>query len=230
MDFSHEKYFEQKFYHKRCSKETTIHEGWSVVCLATHLAILMGSTQVYLLGIDLAYTEEKEYAAHAYIEKNSYVNAVKEKDWFGLQEVHHQTSGPILTRWRWLAEQEYLSEMLSFFSPRITSYNLSSHGLEIKGSIQSTLKEILLDLRQKDYEGKKHLYAIQSPKVSWEKAEVKVFIESVADNTLYLQNWFETQLTNFDEIIDRIKDSKTREYCYILLFRNKISSSVSLLN
>lgn len=135
------KYFEKKL---GIEASEEIPEGNNVVNFSLSIATALGCNPIILLGVDLAYTEDKSYAPG--ILKHPIFDADKEISTRSLQEdlitktdVHGKT---VNTLWKWVAESLWITQF-AVTHPEIEIINATDGGIGFEGVKNIPLKDLL---------------------------------------------------------------------------------------
>lgn len=117
-------------------------EALSVTMISLALAQEMGCNPIYLSGVDLAYTDQKRYAAGVGAQERV-DQELKEKVEVSekLTQTHSGEGKPIWTATRWVMEARAIRDFAKAH-PEVQWFNTSQEGLEIEGVSYIPLEEI----------------------------------------------------------------------------------------
>jgi antitoxin component YwqK of YwqJK toxin-antitoxin module len=132
-------FFEEKF----GVHEDFIDEGHNVVNFCVQIANMMGCNPILFLGMDLAFTDMREYAPgvveDAAVNQSEIVNVEEEDDRAILRKDMY--GQPIYTLWKWVAEAQWLGDFAKEHSA-LTMINCTEGGLGFPGVPNNTLAEV----------------------------------------------------------------------------------------
>lgn len=127
-------FFEEKF----GIEAPFIDEGFNVVNFLIQVATLMGCNPIILVGVDLAFTNQKTYATG--------VVSSREKEDFQAEDFAHiiredYQGNKVATQWKWLAEAEWIAKFQKEH-PDTKLINATEGGLKIEGIKHLTFNEV----------------------------------------------------------------------------------------
>lgn len=170
-----------------------LEEGHNVVNFSLQIAEALGCNPIILVGVDLAFTNERFYADGIAANLNLAEEDLKKKetaDSLSVLEtdIHGQ---PIRTLWKWIAEAKWISNFAKQH-PETDIINATEGGLGFEGIPNRTLEEVI----------KRHLSEPQEP--------IKQINEIIQKNSL--------SHINIDKILMLIQQMKeSLDLCVLLL-------------
>lgn len=119
-------------------------EGHNIVNFLVGLAHVMGCNPIIIIGVDLAFTGEKQYAAGVVEESGIDIQAMMKAERYDdrpllKEDIHGK---PIYTLWKWIAESKYISQYAEK-NPDVTILNATEGGLGFQGVPNQPLKEVV---------------------------------------------------------------------------------------
>lgn len=135
-------------------EETTdVSEGHNVVNFSLAIAAALGCNPIILVGVDLAYTDDKSYASgvmsHPLHDRKQHFQTKNSQEELMLKEdIYGQ---PIHTLWKWVAESVWFARF-SLSHPDITLINATEGGLGMPGIPNKTLKEVAEEYLKNQYD------------------------------------------------------------------------------
>lgn len=118
-----------------------IDEGHNVVNFLIQIATLLGCNPIILVGVDLAFTDNKTYST-GIVSKKEMRHAPADEHILR----NDYLDRPIYTQWKWLAEAEWISKFHKEH-PKTTLLNATEGGLKIEGLEHVPLASIALKKR-----------------------------------------------------------------------------------
>lgn len=157
-------YFEEKFK----IKADFLDEGHNVVNFCVQVAYEMGCDPIIFAGMDLAFTDMKEYApgvvADAAVSQNEILDIEEDDDKALLRE--DINGRPVYTLWKWIAESEWLGDFAKEH-PLLTMVNCTEGGLGFPGVSNETLESAAKKYLKRNYELKNRIHGeTQNSKIS----------------------------------------------------------------
>lgn len=148
-------YFEEKFN----IKSDFLDEGHNVVNFCVQVAYELGCDPIIFAGMDLAFTEMKQYAPGVVEDATicqTKILDVKEEDDRALlkEDIYGQ---PVYTLWKWIAEAEWLGDFAKEH-PALTMINCTEGGLGFPGVPNETLKKTAEKYLLRSYELKNRIH------------------------------------------------------------------------
>lgn len=201
-------------------------EGLSVTVLCLAAAIAMGCYPIFLVGIDLAYTENKCYADDVVLD-----NDFNPEDRLGrdLKLIEKNTQNELVTtNLKWIMESEVISHFAKLHD-HIEFYDCVTSGLGFKGIEKCSLENMLRKCQDSyDLKGLVHQKLVQLPHLSKYKEQLFSYLKE-------LKNSFKTCLALSDQIIDRAHCISGEEYeedplisLYIIEFEEELADQYFL--
>ncbi|PKM94921.1 MAG: hypothetical protein CVU84_08335 [Firmicutes bacterium HGW-Firmicutes-1] len=129
----------QYFYNDTGYKQITVRSGYSVANLALDLFAMLGYKKVILIGQNLSFKKEKQYADGA---SDHYKMDLKGP---GIVKARNINNEEILTSLQFLSMRNLFEKIIQQF-PETTVINATEGGLPIKGTINMTLEQAVADL------------------------------------------------------------------------------------
>jgi antitoxin component YwqK of YwqJK toxin-antitoxin module len=139
-------------------------EGYNVVNFALSLATSLGCSPIIVVGVDLAYSQEKSYTTlppihPLYHGDQSYITKSPEEDLIARKDINGET---VFTLWKWLLESVWYSKFAMEY-PTLEIINSTEGGLGFPGVENVPLKEVAEKYLQKEYDFEGFVHAsIQS--------------------------------------------------------------------
>lgn len=135
-------------------------EGYNVVNFALSLATILGCNPIIVVGVDLAYSEDKSYAPlppihPLYFGEQTYTTKSPQEDLITRKDIHGKS---IFTLWKWMLESVWYSKYALEF-PAIEIINSTEGGIGFPGIENIPLKEAAEKHLQKDYDFEGLLHA-----------------------------------------------------------------------
>jgi hypothetical protein len=124
-------------------------EGYSVTCFAVEYAKALGCSPIIFVGVDLAYTDMKEYPEGLKSPASSAITKEKH-NWWGSAKVKDIYGNDVYTKWRWVVEADYISKVQR--SPEHLFINSTEGGMGVGDVPNISLKEVAAKYLQKQYD------------------------------------------------------------------------------
>ncbi|MEC7839950.1 MAG: 6-hydroxymethylpterin diphosphokinase MptE-like protein [Chlamydiota bacterium] len=182
-------------------------EGYNVINYALSIAFALGCNPITIVGVDLAYSDDKSYAKltpehplYSGIEK--FQTKTAEEDLVARKDIH---GNQVFTLWKWLLESVWYSKYAMQF-PKLDIINASEGGIGFPGVENTTLQEVADSRLTEDFDFSGMIHSnIQS-------------LCQMPENVSFAR---------ICEILDQLKDSmvKGKEYC-----ANVVEEYVSLMS
>ncbi len=140
-------------------QDLDIQEGCNVVNFSLAIAHAMGCNPIILVGLDLAYTNEKSYAPGVL---NHPIH--NRKDYFGTKSIDEDVivkddifGQPTFTLWKWVAESLWFAQFAQLHGNKVL-INSTEGGIGFSGIPNFPLADVAENLltRQYDFEGMTH--------------------------------------------------------------------------
>lgn len=136
-----------------------VFEGYNVVNYALSLATALGCNPIIVVGVDLAYSQEKSYAPLApihplYHGDQKFLTKSPEEDLLARKDIYGET---VFTLWKWLLESVWYSKYALEF-PALEIINSTEGGIGFPGVENIPLKEVAEKhlTKQYDFDGFVH--------------------------------------------------------------------------
>lgn len=135
-------------------------EGYNVVNFALSLATALGCNPIIVVGVDLAYTEEKSYAPlppihPLYYGEETYTTKGAHEDLIARKDIGGKS---VFTLWKWLLESIWYSKFAIEF-PELEVINATEGGIGFPGVQNMPLKEVAEKYLTKEYDFEGLLHA-----------------------------------------------------------------------
>ena len=129
-----------------------VDEGFSVTCFAAEIAKIMGCNPIIFIGMDLAYTDMKEYASDVNASYTLSASDIKktEKYWFGSVQTKNIYGENVYSKWHWIIESYYLSKCVIDLGHRFV--NATEGGIGIEGVENVSFKKAMDKYLKKKYD------------------------------------------------------------------------------
>jgi hypothetical protein len=135
-----------------------VDEGHNVVNFSLQIAQALGCNPIILVGVDLAFTDQKYYADEIVAnlkltEKDLKIDVSVDAETVLKKDIYGK---PVYTLWKWITEATWISEFAQLH-PEITVINATEGGLGFEGISNSPLQEVAQEFLQDTREEIKHI-------------------------------------------------------------------------
>jgi len=132
---------------------TDLDEGCNVINFSLSIAKAMGCNPIICVGVDLAYSQERSYAAEVvnhpiFGGKQALKTKTREEELIVRSDIYGK---PVATLWKWVTESLWYSHFQSN-NPRITLINATEGGLGFAGVLNMPLEEVKTRLLTREFD------------------------------------------------------------------------------
>lgn len=200
-------YFEEKF----GINFDFLDEGHNVVNFCVQVAQKMGCDPIIFVGMDLAFTDMKEYAPgvveDASICQTKILDVEDEDDKALLRKDIY--GEPVYTLWKWVAEAEWLGNFAKEH-PSLTMINCTEGGLGFPDIANKTLKEVADKYLLRSYELKNRIHGETQnsamPQVTY--PGIVAAMEELAQGLKRVISFFQVLISESEAAIVKVKNGE----------------------
>ena len=153
-------------------------EGYSVTCFAVEYAKALGCSPIIFVGVDLAYTDMKEYPEGLESPSLKEITDIKQ-NWWGSIKVKDMYGKEAYSKWHWIIESDYISKFQA--NPNHVFINATEGGLGIEGIQNSTLEEVRDKYlkRQYDWNNLCHINIQSLKRIKFSPSQISLLISKL---------------------------------------------------
>lgn len=195
-----------------------IDEGHNVINFVTEIAVQMGCSPIIFVGMDLAFTNLKPYAAGVEqagtIDIQSRLDA-KDEDTriLAVKDIFGQTT---YTQWKWVVEAKW-TEDFAKTHPEVVMINCTEGGIGFAGVPNRALQEVAKEQLTRNYDLEKQIAkAIQAahmPGVTSQK--IRSLMKELADSLRRVVTHLDLLLQDAEQNIQRVKAGEAQQESYL---------------